>query len=652
MSLLRRLWLSVLVAMAVVLLGTWGVSIVTARLYLQQQLLAQGADAAVSLALSMSQHGDDPAMAETLVNAMYDSGHFKTVRYTDIMGRTVVERDHGDSGTGIDGAVPQWFVTLVPLEAQPGEALVSNGWQQAGKVTVIANPEYAYAALWRGTLQLGGLLALAGVLWGIGITALVRWLRGPLQDMANQAEAIGNGQFIVVQEPRVIELRSVAHALNRMSGRVQAMFAEQAARIGRLHEETTRDPVCKLPNREYFLGALRSSLHEDADATHGGLMLLRVADLAALNRHLGRKRTDEWLTAVASTLGGILPVDGDSVLARMNGADFGYLRPGGQATDMRELAQKARTALLALQDWPAQADMRSGCDIAFGLWNRGEGAGAVLARLDAALMQAEGAVEGIAEAASPGSSSSTIAGETAWGALLEQALAQQRFQLVFYPVCSMDGTLVHREAMLRMAPPPDAPPGSPLLSAGQFMPAAMRLGRVTDCDLVAVDLAFAGLRTQPEPVAVNLSPRSLVDATFLPRLEQRLQANAALCQWMSFELSERGLEERIDALAALAQVLSRHGCRLGIEHFGRQLAILPRLYELQVHYLKVDGAFVAGIEQHDGHQRLLRAMVEVTRGLDVDVYAEQVGTTDQWDTLATLGVKGVTGPAVTQRFSV
>jgi len=199
--------------------------------------------------------------------------------------------------------------------------------------------------------------------------------------------------------------------------------------------------------------------------------------------------------------------------------------------------------------------------------------------------------------------------------------------------------------------PGDTQRAGTLLSAGQFMPAALRLGRMADCDLVAVDLALAQLKLAPGPIAVNLSPRSLVDAAFLPRLEKALATHQSLCHWLSFELSERGLEEHVDGLTALSHVLARHGCKLGIEHFGRQMAILPRLQALQVHYLKVDGAFVADIHTNTGHQRLIRAMVDVARGLEIEVYAEQVGNSAQWEALEKLGVLGVTGPAATQQMT-
>ena len=47
MSLVRRLWISVVVAMGVVLAGAFAISLFTARSYFEQQLQAQSGDGAV-----------------------------------------------------------------------------------------------------------------------------------------------------------------------------------------------------------------------------------------------------------------------------------------------------------------------------------------------------------------------------------------------------------------------------------------------------------------------------------------------------------------------------------------------------------------------------------------------------------------------------
>ena len=78
--------------------------------------------------------------------------------------------------------------------------------------------------------------------------------------MAEQAEAIGTGQFRVLDEPKVLELRSMARALNHMSDRVRSLFAEQAGRIAALRDEGSRDAGTGLLNRAYFSGELRRAL--------------------------------------------------------------------------------------------------------------------------------------------------------------------------------------------------------------------------------------------------------------------------------------------------------------------------------------------------------------------------------------------------------
>jgi hypothetical protein len=101
MSLLRRLWISVVVAMTVVLVGAFTVSLLTARSYFEQQLSAQASDGAVSLALSMSQQSKDVATMELLVTALFDGGHYRQIRFTDPSGRVLVERTQEDTAEGV-----------------------------------------------------------------------------------------------------------------------------------------------------------------------------------------------------------------------------------------------------------------------------------------------------------------------------------------------------------------------------------------------------------------------------------------------------------------------------------------------------------------------------------------------------------------------
>lgn len=142
----------------------------------------------------------------------------------------------------------------VPIPAEPGTALVNDGWKQAGTVLVQAHNRFAYQSLWRGMLTLLAWIVLAGVVTGLLATVFINRLRRPLDQMVNQAQAITERRFITVAEPRILELRSAVRAMNLMVERVKAMFNEQAERIRQLHDETNRDDLTGLAVTNFFPG--------------------------------------------------------------------------------------------------------------------------------------------------------------------------------------------------------------------------------------------------------------------------------------------------------------------------------------------------------------------------------------------------------------
>src|SRR5690606_5191120 len=107
---------------------------------------AHAQDAATALALSLGSHVDDPQMVELLVSSIFDSGYFTSIRVVDpSAGQILTERSAPIEAP----PAPGWFVSLIDLPPLWAEALVSRGWQQAARVEVHSNPEFALAGLWR-----------------------------------------------------------------------------------------------------------------------------------------------------------------------------------------------------------------------------------------------------------------------------------------------------------------------------------------------------------------------------------------------------------------------------------------------------------------------------------------------------------------------
>jgi nitrate/nitrite-specific signal transduction histidine kinase len=227
MSLVKQLWLAIALVMTVAFGGSLVVSVLSARHYLEQQLQVKNIDNATSLALSLTQLDKDPVTVELQVAAQFDAGHYRFIRITSPTGEPIVEKVYQGE---LEGA-PQWFAKLIPIHAEPGQALIQDGWKQYGTLTLASHDQYVYKSLWEGTLELLTWFVLGSLASGLVGTLAIKVITRPLGEVVSQAKAIAERRFLTVGEPRTPELRAVTRAMNDMVERLKGMFAVEASRL-------------------------------------------------------------------------------------------------------------------------------------------------------------------------------------------------------------------------------------------------------------------------------------------------------------------------------------------------------------------------------------------------------------------------------------
>ena len=635
MSLIRQLWLAIVIISIIAFGGSFTVSLLTARHYVEQQLQRQSTETANSLALSMSQQSKDPVIVELQVAALFDGGYYQSIVVTDPLGKTIVERIQ----TRSDTTVPEWFVNLLPIKSLPGRAQVSDGWKQFGVVTVISHNRFAYQALWNGLIELAGWFLLAALASGFVGTLLIRNIRRPLEAVVSQAHAIAERRFITIEEPRTPELRSAVRAMNDMVARLRQMFADEAARLETLRHKVNHDEVTGLSNREYFMAHFREILLGEEFGQTGSLVILRLIDLSALNQSLGHARAD----ALLKDLGAVLWASGDGRIGqragRMKGAEFAVVCPTFQsaaaaATDIHERLQKD-----FLPKWtPEIPDL---FHIGAALYLRGQNPGEALARADQALAAAQSKGSNSWHATEEGEAQASVPAEQ-WRTLLTEAVGAGLVKIAFYPVVSVSGQVLHQESVIRLQP---AGLGA-LLSAGDFMPMAARLNLTAPLDLGVIKLAIGHLQTMAGEVAVNLSAETISDWGFRNDLRALLKEHPALCRRLWVEVPEYGVFRQFDAFKELCKMLKALGCKVGIEYFGQRFAEGQKLADLGLDYIKVHPTYVRGIDQNAGNQEFLKGLCNVAHAIGIVVIAVGVQNEAEMAKLRELGFDGATGPGV------
>jgi EAL domain-containing protein (putative c-di-GMP-specific phosphodiesterase class I)/GGDEF domain-containing protein len=635
MSMYRQLWLAIITSTLLALLGSLLAATLSARAYLSEQLSMKNADNAAALALSLSQKNPDAVEVELAVSALFDSGHYELIRVTDPFGKTMIERH---ATTGVNG-VPAWFAHALPIVAAPGHAQISSGWKQIGTIELVSHSRFAYQALWNSVLEMIGALAAAGLVGGYLGSLVLSRLRKPLKAVIDQAKAITERRFVTIDEPKVPELRHLAAAMNTTVGRLKTMFEEEATRLEAVRREANCDPLTGLSNRSNFMARLRENLTEE-DSLGGSVILIRVTDLATTNHRLGRQATDELLKRIGVVVGQVASEQAESVAARLNGADYALLLPG--VGDPRRLAEPLLERLVS-ESGAFLGDATTAC-IGIGHYPRGLDVATVLAQIDAALAAAENqGGNAISEARFVADEEAPKSGEE-WMRLIRHALDHHWVRLISFPVADLAGRLLHRECPLRLM----LDEHGEWLPAGRFLPMAERLKLTPLLDLAAISLGLHQLEadaTMPG-LAINLAGSSLQDEGFRRQLLARLQQHPKAAAKLWLEVAETGALRHFDAFRDFVGAFKGTGCRIGIEHFGRQSSQIGLLHGLGLDYLKVDASFIHNLESNAGNQAFLKGLASIAHGIDLIVIAEGVVSEAELQALGQVSFDGATGPAV------
>jgi diguanylate cyclase (GGDEF)-like protein len=637
MSLRKQLFLAICIMLLIAFSGSFIAGVESSRQQAISQLRAHAQDAATALGLSMSPHADDAAMMELMVSSIFDSGYFTTIRVVSIADEQVIVERNADGLTNT-GEVPGWFIRLVDLQPEWGDALVMRGWEQAARVEVLSHPQFLLARLWQSTRASLLWLLLVGVVSALlGGWVLRKQLR-PLDSMVDQAEAISRREFLAAaQIPRTPELRRVVQAMNQMVEKLKALFAEESQRSEKLRVQAYQDSLTGLANHRLLTIRLAEQLAVNEHNKSGHLLFIHLADLAELNQTLGGQQTDALIKSMGDLVRQQLakPGRGEWLGSRSRAGEFSLVAPGLNSEDAQQLANELSEALLAMEA-DFDAELSPLAHIGICAFAPGDEAKSVFSLADQALTQARG---------TPGQRWARLdqsAGESAvqdWRGWIDDALSQGKIQLYFQPVtaCADSSRVIQHKVLTRLLDPQGE-----AMVAGRFLPWIERLGWSARLDMAMLENCLKHLQRHPQPLALSLSSQTLRDAESQAALLQILRRNPRNDQLLTLEIDERQLPPPAQ-LEQLGQAVRAAGYQLALQHFGGNFSRLGNLTNLGLAYLKIDGSYIRAIDQESDKRQFIEALYRSTNSIDLPLIAEMVETQGELEVLREIGIRGAMG---------
>ena len=230
--------------------------------------------------------------------------------------------------------------------------------------------------------------------------------------------------------------------------------------------------------------------------------------------------------------------------------------------------------------------------------------------------------------------------ERVWmAAEIEQAIEQDRVGLHYQPQYAIDTQrVVGVEALVRL----QGTDGQ-LIPPNDFIELAEDTGLIVPLGRRVLEEACQQLARWrqsgcgPLRMAVNVSPRQLLEADFIDIVDQTVARTGIRHADLELEITERQVVEHMAEVEETLRTLTRRGVRIAIDDFGTGYSSLAYLMQLSIQTVKIDRAFMAQIptEARAGH--VVNAIIAMARTLDLTLTAEGIETPEQHQFLLEAG---------------
>jgi len=478
------------------------------------------------------------------------------------------------------------------------------------------------------------------------------WVRAT----GRRANAAGSGFDIVWIFEDVTERRNAEEGLRRardeLEQRVSERTTELTAANSQLQKEifermqaeqriwhvAHHDALTGLPNRTLLHDRLEQALTQAGRDDHRvAVMFIDLDRFKSINDTLGHAIGDELLRQVAGRLNGV--VRAVDTVSRLGGDEFiVVLRQIAGPDDAVLVAEKIIDAMatpLVVHEHPLRVTPSIGISI---FPDDGGGAMQLMKNADTAMYHAKARGRNTFQFFAP-----RMNEEATRFFHLEQrlrhALDAGELLLHFQPVVDIrEGAVCGMEALVRWQHPEQG-----MMPPAEFIPVAEETGMIVPLgEWVLGEALRQNRRWQeagflPVPVAVNLSPRQFRQRGLVDNVRRLLAETGQPARLLELEITESSLMQDIDEATEKLRQLSALGVQLVIDDFGTGYSSLNYLKRLPVHKLKIDRSFVRdlGIDWDDG--AIVSVIIGLGEALNLEVVAEGVETSLQFDMLRNYG---------------
>lgn len=461
----------------------------------------------------------------------------------------------------------------------------------------------------------------------------LRALREALAGTESTTRTTYNGQTYLTLSGPMRDDRGGVIGVISVSTNVTAEVAE----TGRRQAEELRlyiaqhDALTGLPGRSALIEHLNTLAHSERGP--GALLILDLDDFQIINEGLGYEVGDGVLLEVASRLSDAFP---GLMVARNGGDEFAVVVASD--TDRAGAARAAELVRSALQgDVTVRGHtLRITAGVGIAIKHVQGSSSTLIGNAGSALSNARGA--GIGQyRLYDADMRRRVETRLAIQGGLHMALRDGTLRLVYQPAVNLlDGRILGAEALLRWNQP-----GRGEVPPSKFIPVAEQSGLIVPIGAWVMEHACRDTcRLQHGNelgIAVNVSIRQLAGGRFATWLAELLEQTGLAPTALTVEVTESVLMDEIAPIRNAFELVRAWGVKVAIDDFGTGYSSLARLQDLRIDVIKLDRAFVTGIDVRPEARDMATAILHLAAAVGAEVIAEGVETPAEAAALVELG---------------
>lgn len=441
-----------------------------------------------------------------------------------------------------------------------------------------------------------------------------------------------SADILKLNNGKVLECYTQPHKLNnKIIGRILAFrdITKRAELEKNLEYQATHDSLTGLANRVKLLEKIKYAIKTSSEnKIKFAVLFLDFDRFKLVNDSLSHLSGDALLQSAANRLQ--MMIRSEDVLARLGGDEFVVLLMN---LEKEEYVKEKVLKLLSVFDEPFDIeDRKVTLTVSIGISFFPKDATTVeglLRNADAAMYKAKAHKGNDFQFYTPEMSEQSLAALDKESEL-RQAITHNEFFLTYQPQIDIaTEKLVAVEALIRWKHPTKG-----ILLPLDFVELAEETGLIVPIGEWILRTAchqnkawqIAGL--PPIRIAVNVTSQQFKQPNLVKIVKNILEESQLKPEYLELELTENLIISNRETLRVVSE-LKELGVSITIDDFGTGYSSLSYLHKIPLDRLKIDSSFVKNIQTATGDKVIIKAVIAMAKGLNLNVVAEGVENKDQ-----------------------